>query len=140
MSKKRKSKKYGKKSKRKQDEKPNWQPLSMIPTILSIIDGKVENFEDFYKNLCEARKKPGVMDDMTIDRTIKNYKKYLDDVWVYDDQIIRWKKQQLTEIQSRDLERLTEEMVKYRKLCKEIIEVSEEIKKGNIDRILEMND
>ena len=31
-------------------------------------------------------------------------------------------------------------MVKYRKMCEEIIAVSEEIKKGTINRILEMSD
>jgi hypothetical protein len=31
-------------------------------------------------------------------------------------------------------------MVKYRKMCEDIIAVSEEIKKGTINRILEMSD
>jgi hypothetical protein len=44
----------------------------LIPSIASIIDGEVENFEDLYKNLCEARKKPHVMDDMIIVRAINN--------------------------------------------------------------------
>jgi len=57
-------------SKRQQDEMPNWQPLSMMPTIGSIIDEEVANFEDLYKNLGEARKKPHVMDDMIIDRIV----------------------------------------------------------------------
>ena len=47
------SKKHDKETRKQHNEKPNWQPLSMIPTIASIIDGEVENFEDLYKNLCE---------------------------------------------------------------------------------------
>jgi hypothetical protein len=35
----------------------------MMPTIASIIDEEVNKFEDLYKNLGEARKKPHVMDD-----------------------------------------------------------------------------
>ena len=69
---------------KKQNEKPQWQPISMIPMIASIIDGEVENFEELYKNLCEARKKPHVMDDITVDRAINNHKKYQEDAWVYD--------------------------------------------------------
>lgn len=125
---------------KKQNEKPNWQPISMIPMIASIIDGEVENFEDLYKNLCEARKKPHVMDDITVDRAINNHKKYLEEAWVYDEQITRWRKENLTEEQRREIERLAGQMTKYRKMCEDIIAVSEEIKKGTINRILEMSE
>ena len=125
---------------KQQDEMPNWQPLSMMSMIASIIDGEVENFEDLYKNLSEAREKPHVMDDMVIDHAINNHKKYLKEAWVYDDQLIRWKKEKLTKEQSQEIERLTGQMVKYRKMCEDIIAVSEEIKKGTINRILEMSD
>ncbi|MEQ8190254.1 MAG: hypothetical protein ABRQ39_19965 [Candidatus Eremiobacterota bacterium] len=112
----------------------------MLPTIASIIDGEVENFEDLYKNLGEARKKPHVMDDMLMDQAINNHRKYLEGAWVYDEQIARWKKEKLTKEQSQEIERLTGQMIKYRKMCEEIIAVSEEIKKGTINRILEMSD
>ncbi|RJR12605.1 hypothetical protein C4588_01895 [Candidatus Parcubacteria bacterium] len=140
MNSKKRSKKHGKKTKSQQNEKPNWQPVSMIPMIASIIDGEVENLEDLYKNLCEARKKPHVMDDITVDRAIGNHKRYLEEAWVYDEQITRWKKENLTGEQRREIERLAGQMVKYRKMCEEIIAVSEEIKKGTINRILEMSE
>ena len=140
MSRKKKSKKGGKNERRKQDEKPNWQPLSMMPTIASIIDGEVEAFEDLYKILSEARKNTSAMDDMTIEPAINNHRKYLEEAWVYDEQIARWKKEKLTEEHILELDRLKEQMVKYRKMCEEIIAVSEEIKKGTINRILEMSD
>jgi len=125
---------------KKHREEPQWQPVSMISTIASIIDEEVKNFEDLYRPLCEARKKPHVMDDITLDRAINNHSKYLEEAWVYDDQLVRWKKENLTEKQSREIERMTGQMVKYRKICKDIVAVSEEIKKGFINRILEMSD
>ena len=140
MNSKKQSKRHSRESGKQQNETPNWQPLSMIPTITSIIDGEVENFEDLYKNLCEARKKPHVLDDMTVDRAINNHRKYLKEAWIYDEQIVRWKKEKLTEEQYREIQRLAGQMVKYRKMCEEIIAVSEEIKKGTINRILEMSD
>lgn len=127
-------------SKKQQDEMPNWQPLSMMPTIASIIDGEVDNFEDLYKNLGEARKKPHVMDDVLMDQAINNHRKYLEGAWVYDEQIARWKKEKLTDKQYREIQRLAGQMIKYRKMCEDIIAVSEEIKKGTINRILEMSD
>ncbi len=134
------SKKHGKEPGKRQNETPNWQPLSMIPTIASIIDEEVENFEDLYKMLGEAMEKPHVMDDMTLDRAISNHRKYLEGAWVYDEQLTRWKKENPTGDQSREIERLTGQMLKYRKMCEEIIAVSEEVKKGTINRILEMSD
>ncbi len=134
------SKRHGEEPGKQKNELPNWQPISMMAMIASIIDGEVQNFEDLYKNLCEARKKPHVMDDMTMDRAITNHKKYLKEAWVYDEQIARWKKEKLTGEQSREIERLTGQMLKYRKMCEEIIAVSEEVKKGTINRILEMSD
>lgn len=134
------SKKHGREQGKQHNETPNWQPLSMIPTIASIIDGEIENFEDLYKMLGEARKKPHVMDDMTLDRAISNHRKYLEGAWVYDEQLTRWKKENPTGEQSREIERLTCQMVKYRKRCEDIIAMSEEIKKGSINRILEMSD
>jgi len=130
----------GRKTAKQQNETPNWQPLSMIPKIASIIDEEVENFEALYKMLCEAREKPHVMDDMTLDRAISNHKKYLEGAWVYDEQLTRWKKENPTGDQSREIERLTGQMVKYRKMCEDIIAVSEEVKKGSINRILDMSD
>lgn len=134
------NKKHGREPGKRQNETPNWQPLSMIPTIASIIDGEIENFEDLYKMLGEARKKPHVMDDMTLDRAISNHRKYLEEAWVYDEQLTRWKKENPTGDQSREIERLTGQMVKYRKMCEDIIAMSEEVKKGSINRILEMSD
>lgn len=123
-----------------QGEQPQWKPVSMMPMIAAVLDGEVENFEDLYKNLCEAMGKPHVMDDITVDRAINNHKKYLEEAWVYDEQIARWRKEDITEKELREIERLTEQMIKYRKLCEEIIAVSEKIRKGTINRILEMSD
>ena len=134
------SKKHGREPGKRQNETPNWQPLNMIPTIASIIDGEVKNFKDLYKMLCEAREKPHVMDDITLNRAIGNHRKYLEGAWVYDEQLTRWKKENPTGDQSREIERLTGQMVKYRKMCEDIIAVSEEVKKGSINRILEMSD
>lgn len=134
------SKKHGREPGKQQNETPNWQPLSMIPTIASIIDEEVENFEDLYKMLGEARGKPHVMDDMTLDRAISNHRKYLEGAWVYDEQLTRWKKENPTDDQSRKIERMTGQMIKYRKMCEDIIAMSEELKKGSINRILEMSD
>jgi hypothetical protein len=127
-------------SSKRHNPKPQWQPLSMMSMIASIIDGEVENFEDLYKTLNEAREKPHVLDDMTLDQAINNHRKYLEEAWVYDEQITRWGKENLTEKQREEIVRLIGQIAKYRKMCEKLIAVSEELRKGSINRILEMSD
>lgn len=138
--KKKKQKKKSNKKNKKQKETPNWQPLSMMPTIASLIDGEVEGFEDLYGNLLEAKDKPGVMDDYTIERVLDNHRHYLEDAWVYDEQVKRWSKQKLTEEQSQEVNRLTEQMKKYREMCQKIIEVTEKMEGSTINKIMEMSE
>lgn len=120
MNSKKQNKKHGIEPGKQHNEIPNWKPLSMIPTIASIIDREVENFEYLYKMLGEAKEKPHVMDDMTLNRAISNHRKYLEGAWVYDEQLTRWKKENPTGDQSREIERLTGQMIKYWKRCTKI--------------------
>jgi hypothetical protein len=46
----------------------NWQPISQIPLIASIIDGALDDTRDHVGTLSEARSRPHVLDDATIDR------------------------------------------------------------------------
>jgi hypothetical protein len=48
---------------------PNWQPISMLATIASLIDGGLSDAREHYAMLLMARPKPYVLDDATIART-----------------------------------------------------------------------
>ena len=48
---------------------PSWQPISMLPTIASLIDEGLRDAREHYATLLEARPKAYVLDDATIART-----------------------------------------------------------------------
>jgi hypothetical protein len=45
---------------------PNWQPISMLATIASLIDGGLSDAREHYAMLLKACPKPYVLDDATI--------------------------------------------------------------------------
>jgi len=63
-------------------KRPIWQPISMLPTISGIIDGELADAEEHYATLLQVREKPYVLDDATVDRSIKLHTEQLDFTWV----------------------------------------------------------
>lgn len=132
------------KEQREQEEalrgEPTWQPIEKMSVIASMIDRKVIDLEDLYDNLDRAKEKPHVLDDATVNRTIELHEKVRDDAGLFDEQLARWRREGLTEGQSREVERLAGQMVRYRELCEKILTLAKELKKGTIDSILSMSD
>jgi hypothetical protein len=46
-------------------EQPDWQPISRLPLIGSMIDGMFQDAEEHYQTLLQASPKPHVLDDYT---------------------------------------------------------------------------
>ena len=53
--------------------KGNWQPISALPLIASLIDGLLDEAEQQYETLESCRPQPHVLDDYTVGRVIKVY-------------------------------------------------------------------
>jgi hypothetical protein len=68
---------------------PKWQPISMLPTIASLIDGGLPDAREHYATLLEARPKPHVLDDATIARTKRVNRDGLERCYIYDRQLMR---------------------------------------------------
>jgi len=128
--------------KQKKDERgePQWHPITMLPMIAMAVDGQVKALEEGYGGLKEAREKPYVLDDATVNRTIKVHEKTLDDAWVFEEQLARWSREELDGPQRQEVERLTGQMAKRCEICRKVIELAQELKKGTIDRIMRMSD
>lgn len=128
--------------KRRDDQRgePQWHPITMLEMIAMVVDKQVESLEEGYDNLNEARDKPHVLNDAIVDRAIELHTKVLDDAWVFEEQLARWKGEELTEVQKKEIGRFTEQMVKYRELCEKALALAQELKKGTIDSILRMSD
>ena len=121
-------------------EQPTFHPISALPMIASVINGMLEDTEQQYATLTEAKDKPQVLDDHIVDRVIRLYTDASEMAGVFDEQLSRWQKGSLTESQSVEVKRLTNSMKKLRKLYSDILALAADLRKGTINRILEMTD
>ena len=121
-------------------EQPTFHPISALPMIGSVIDGLLDDIERQYALLTEAKDKPHLLDDDTVDRVIRLYTDGREMAWVFDEQLSRWLKSALTESQRAEVERLTNSMKTLWKFYDDILALAADLRKGTIDRILEMPD
>ena len=130
----------GNRKTREDDRTPNWQPISALPMIAFMIDGMLHDTQEQYETLLEARNKPHVLDDYTVDRVHSVFTTQLEYVALYDEQLSRWKNGRLSSDQRQEVERLTRQTEQLRKLCGQILSLAAELKEGTIDRIMEKSD
>ena len=128
------------KQQKKKHEQPTFHPISALPTVASVLDGLLEETEAQYATLAQAKDKPHVLDDPTVDRVTRVYTDARELGEVFDEQLIHWEKSLLTNSQRAEVERLIHARTKLRGLYNNILELAAELRKGNINRILEMSD
>jgi len=119
---------------------PNWQPISMLPTIAGIIDGELADAEEHYATLLQVRDKPHVLDDATVERSIKLHTEQLEFTWVFREQLDRWCRTDLITHEQEEIDRLFDQLERLRKVLTNILALANELKKGTIDKILTKSD
>ena len=63
---------------------PNWQPLSMLPTLADMVSAQLDEVNTQLQSLRAAQDKPHVLDDYTVGRVLKVYGEQQDFLWVYE--------------------------------------------------------
>ena len=119
---------------------PSWQPIGVLPTIASLIDGGLRDGREHYATLLAARPKPYVLDDATIERTKRVNREGLEWCDVYDRQLSRWRRQRLTGVQQREIDRLEGVQRELRLVLTQILELADELGEGTIERQLGKSD
>src|SRR5712692_3809945 len=79
-----------------QSPSPQWQPIERVGLIASHVDGMLEAAEEQYESLQLARPKPHILDEYTVGRVIEVFTVQRDDLWLFDEQLRRWKAGRLT--------------------------------------------
>ncbi len=69
----------------------NWQPVSEMPLIATMIDGALEDTCEHLETLAQARTRPYVLDNATLDRSERVHTEQLGFVDIYAQQISRWR-------------------------------------------------
>ena len=122
-------------------ETPNWQPITRLPLIASMIDEMLQDAQEQYKNLGEVRSKPWVLDDDTVNRVVKVYTEQRDDILgLYEEQLRRWEGLSLTAFQHAEIGRVRGQLESLRSVLTDILELAEDLKKGTIESQLAKDD
>lgn len=120
---------------------PNWQPIQNLPIIANLIDGQSSDAKEQYINLLESRNKPHVLDDATIQRTIRVYTEQLEFVWIFKEQLSKWiKEERLTPIEQSEVERLQGQVQQLHHTLTDILALTEKLKEGTYEKVMKKSD
>jgi hypothetical protein len=119
---------------------PNWRPLSDLPMIASLIDGMLEDAKEHYATLLQAKDKPHVLDDATIERVERMHTERIEYLDLFAGQLARWRKQSPTSIQALEIARLTQALGALTRINTDTLNLVGELKEGTIDKILAKDD
>jgi hypothetical protein len=125
------------------NEKPEWLPIGKITTVRGYIEEALTDAKERLATLEEAVPKPHVTDDALLDRVVRVNKKILDENWLYRGQLDHWLggegegSSPEQRIQIGALHALVDELDR---VLEANISLAGELRKGSIDRIMEMDD
>jgi hypothetical protein len=117
-------------------QEPTWQPLAQLPLIAYAIDGMTDSAEEQLINLQQAETRPHVLDNATVDRLIRVYSEQKDDLWMYAEQLARWRKQSWAPAQLAEIERLDQRLIRLRTLIDDLLARAQQLRPHTIDAIL----
>jgi pyridoxine 5'-phosphate synthase PdxJ len=121
-------------------EAVNWQPISEMPLIASMIDEALDDTRAHIKTLTEASVRPHVMDDATVNRIDRVHAEQMEFVDIYAEQIGRWRNERPSVRQTRELDRMEEQNRQLRDATTTVLALSHELRKGTIERVMEKSD
>jgi hypothetical protein len=121
-------------------EPVNWQPISQVPLIASMISTSLAETREHLGTLTKAKDRPHVLDDATIDRVEQVHAEQMEFIGIYDQQITRWRAEKPSPAWVIELERMDIQNQQLRDVTKAVLDLASELRKGTIDRVLGMSD
>jgi hypothetical protein len=118
----------------------NWQPISQMPLIASMITASLNDTREHLGTLTKAKNRPHVLDDATIDRVEQVHTEQMQYIDIYTRQIARWRTAKPSAVQAKELDRMEKQNQQLRDVTTDVLALAGELRKGTIDRILGMSD
>ncbi len=118
----------------------NWQPIREMPLIARMIDGTLDDTREHFETLSEARVRPHVLDNATLDRVEQVHTEQLQFVDIYAQQISRWRTEKPSADQTRELDRMEAQNGHLRAATADVLALASELRKGTIERVMGMSD
>ena len=122
------------------NDQVNWQPISQIMLIASMIETSLDDTREHLATLTKAKARPHVLDDATIDRVERVHTEQMEFVAIYTQQISRWRDEKPSASQTRTLDRMATQNQQLRDVTADVLTLARELRKGTIERVLGMND
>lgn len=122
------------------EQEPDWQPISALALIASLIDGQLESGREQHEKLRKAAVRRYALDDATVQSLLRVYGDTNNDLWLYDEQLLRWTRQALTAAQRREVQRLRNQMAALHDVITQILTLADELKTSTIDALLAKSD
>lgn len=119
---------------------PHWQSIGQLSLIASLIDEMVEGADEHAGTLREARTRPYVLDDYTVQRVIEVFTNQQNDLWLFEEQLQRWQAEMLTSDQRWEVARLGRQLERLREVIRSILILAEELKERTIEKLLGKSD
>jgi hypothetical protein len=119
-------------------EPVNWQPISQIPLIASMISTSLTETREHLGTLTKAKDRPHLLDDATIDRVEQVHTEQMEFVGIYSQQIARWRAEKLPQRRSANWIAWIQNQ-QLREATKAVLDLAGELRKGTIDRVLGMS-
>lgn len=116
----------------------HWQPIGFLPQLADMVDGMLESAEENLASLKLAR--PGSLDDYTVGRVVEVYTAQRDDLWLYEQQLQRWRAVQLTPAQQGEVERLEGQVKRLRESVTANLALADKLKATTIEAIMSKTD
>jgi hypothetical protein len=120
--------------------KPQYRPLSFLPTLATHIDDMLSHHQEQYATLLEAKDRPHVLDDYTVQRVIKAYSTARQDLPLFDEQLRRWGAEKVTTAQRQEIIRLKGQMAKLHEVIDDVLKLANRLAQGTIEQQLAKSD
>ena len=118
----------------------NWQPISQMPLIASMITASLNDTREHLGTLTKAKDRPHVLDDATIDRVEQVHTEQMQYIDIYTRQIARWRTAKPSAVQAKELDRMEKQNQQLRDVTTDVLALAGELRKGTIERVLGMSD
>lgn len=117
-----------------------WQKTDMIPVFHEMLETMLDSTQEQLKNLQQAKDKPHILDDHTVQRLLKLYTEQLEMLPLYQEQCQRWHTEKLNRQQKQGVTEIEGNIITLEKQNTEIIQLASSIEKNTIDKVLQKSD
>jgi hypothetical protein len=121
-------------------EEFNWQPVSFLPQLREMIEGMLESALENWRNLQPAKERPYILDAHLVSRLFEVYGRQRDDLWLYREQLAKWRSEDLAPEQAKEIRRLNGQLDRLSKVLEKILALAEEVKDETIEKVLAKDD